>query len=239
VAAALAWRPEWPAVVVVVVAWGALVIAASGSAGHGAHPLTEAQPAIAASLGAPVATWALMCVAMMCPATLPAVRHVGLNSARRRRRWAMAVYLGSYLGVWIAFGALALALVAAADSSGVERPALVLGTLALAAWWQTTRLKRRALIACRRAVPLPPSGWRADRGCIHFGLRQASRCIVSSWPLMLLMAVLGHHNLPAMAAVTCFIIAEERGLIRDPLPMRVTFSFAVATIGVALLGAPS
>ena len=35
--------------------------------------------------------------------------HVGFNSIRRRRQWAMTLYFAIYLGVWVAFGVLALA----------------------------------------------------------------------------------------------------------------------------------
>ncbi len=39
----------------------------------------------------------------------------------------------------------------------------------VAAAWQWTDVKRRALVACHSTVPLAPSGWRADRDAYLFG----------------------------------------------------------------------
>lgn len=225
---ALAWRPEWPLAVVVAMAWVALAVIPSSTSHHGSHS--------AASASAMIGGWALMSVAMMVPVTLPAVRHVGLNSIRRRRCWAMAVYVASYLAVWVMFGALALALVPALRSTGLGDHQLVVGALAVATMWQLTRWKRRAVVACQRTVPLPPTGWRADYGCAHFGVRQAGRCVISCWPLMLLMAVVGHTNLVVMAALTVGIVAERRiSAERRPLAL-LAGALAVATVGTVLLG---
>lgn len=235
-AVALAWRPEWPAVVVVAVAWAALAVAHAGASSHHAHAVHTPQPVTAAlTLGAAVTGWTLMSTAMMLPATLPAVRHVGLNSIRRRRWWAITVYLTAYLAVWAAFGLLALLLVWAGSAAGLDDRQLVPGTLATAAAWQLTPWKRRALVACRRTVALPPTGRRADAACARFGVRQARRCVVSCWPLMLLMAVTGHTNLAPMAALTILILAEERAPTRGRLLVPTAAALAAtATLTVLL-----
>ncbi|MGH3901032.1 MAG: DUF2182 domain-containing protein [Pseudonocardiaceae bacterium] len=255
---ALAWRPEWPIAVVVAMAWVALaVISASPShqgvhAAHGVHSATSTPAAIGAAVGGwPLGAWALMSVAMMVPVTLPAVRHVGLNSIRRRRRWAMAVYVASYLAVWVLFGVLALAFVWALRSTGPGSTGtwstgtwstglgdhqLVVGALVIATGWQLTKWKRRAVVACQRTVPLPPTGWRADYGCAHFGVRQAGRCVISCWPLMLLMAVVGHSSLVIMAALTAGILAERRASAGKRLIVLLAGALAVATVGTVLFG---
>jgi predicted metal-binding membrane protein len=177
-----------------------------------------------------------MSVAMMVPVTLPAVRHVGLNSIRRRRRWAMAVYIASYVAVWVLFGVLALALLWALRSTGPDERQLVVGVLVIATLWQLTAWKRRAVLACQRTVPLPPTGWRADYGCAHFGVRQAGRCVISCWPLMVLMAVIGHGNLIVMAALTAGIVAEQRVLAGRRLIALLGGALAVATVWTVLFG---
>ncbi|MQA16688.1 MAG: DUF2182 domain-containing protein [Pseudonocardiaceae bacterium] len=234
----LAWRPEWPVAVIVVMAWVALIaIHASSSmqGAHAAHVGAAAPTALLAAVGGwALVSWALMSVAMMVPVTLPAVRHVGLNSIRRRRRRAMALYAASYVAVWVAFGVLALVLVAALRSTGPDERLLVLGTLVIAALWQLTRWKRRAVVACQRTVPLPPTGWRADAGCVRFGVRQAGRCVVSCGPLMLLMAVIGHGNLVVMAALTVGIVAERRTSIRGRLAVPVGGALAAAAVWTVL-----
>ena len=177
-----------------------------------------------------------MSVAMMVPVTLPAVRHVGLNSIRRRRRWAMVVYVASYVAVWVLFGVLALALLWALRSTGPDERQLVVGVLVIATLWQLTAWKRRAVLACQRTVPLPPTGWRADYGCAHFGVRQAGRCVISCWPLMVLMAVIGHGNLIVMAALTAGIVAEQRVLAGRRLIALFGGALAVATVWTVLFG---
>lgn len=241
VAVALAWRPEWPVVVVVAMAWVTLVVihasSSPSSSSHAAHGGTAAPAALGAAVGGwALMSWALMSVAMMVPVTLPAVRHVALNSIRRRQRRAMALYVGSYLAVWVVFGVLALALVWALSATGPDQRLLVLGALVLAALWQLTKWKRRAVVACQRTVPLPPAGWRADRGCVRFGVRQAGRCVVSCWPLMLLMAVIGHSSLVIMAALTVGIVAERRIPIRGRLSVPATGALATAAVWTVLVG---
>jgi len=154
--------------------------------------------------------WSLMVVAMMVPATLPAVRHVGLNSMRYRRRRAMAFYVAAYVALWAAFGLVALELGDLLTGTvGVSSRVLLALAVAVAAGWQLTRAKRRALLACGRAVPLYPTGWRADVSCARFGCLQARRCVVSCWAIMLVMVAATTATLVWMAALTAFIAAED------------------------------
>ena len=233
---------------VVAMAWVALAVTHALSSHQGAHAAhgSHSDPSILAAIGVAIGGWALMSVAMMVPVTLPAVRHVGLNSIRRRRRWAMAVYVASYLAVWVMFGVLALGLVWAlrstgtwstgAWSTGLGDHQLVVGALVIATGWQLTTWKRRAVVACQRTVPLPPAGWRADYGCAHFGVQQAGRCVISCWPLMLLMAVIGHSNLVVMAALTAGIVAERRASARKRLIALLGGALAAATVWTVLFG---
>ncbi|MGH3870502.1 MAG: DUF2182 domain-containing protein [Pseudonocardiaceae bacterium] len=231
---ALAWRPEWPVAVVVALGWVLLAVGHAASAHH--HHGAPGVLAIPVLTGVAIGGWALMSVAMMGPVALPAVRHVGLNSIRRRRQWAMAVYVASYLAVWVMFGVLALALVGILRSAGVSDHQLVVGALVVATGWQLTKWKRRAVLACRRTVPLPPTGWRADYGCVRFGFRQAGRCVVSCGPLMLLMAVIGHSNLIVMAALTAAIVAEQRAPAGKRLIPLLAGALAMATVWTILFG---
>jgi predicted metal-binding membrane protein len=238
VAVALAGRPDWPLVLVIAVLWTVVVTVHGrprGSTVHtGHHAGIDVDRPVA--LGTAAALWALMAVAMMLPTTLPAARHVGLNSLRRRRWRAMTVYVVVYLAVWVAFGIPAVALARMAGTTGVENRWLVAGTLAIAAGWQLTRWKRRALFACRRTVPLPLTGLRADVACARFGVVQASRCIVSCWPLMLVMSVAGPHNLIAMALLTAIVLAEERNVITRRLIAPIAGMLGLAATAVVLIG---
>lgn len=182
-------------------------------------------------------SWTLMAIAMMAPLALPAIRHVGRNSVRSRRQWAMALYFGVYVAVWVAFGVLALG-AARLMQQTVSVDARIVTALALTAAgaWQLTRFKRRALFSCGATVPLAPVGRRADAACIRFALRQSGRCIKSCWALMFVMATLGHSGLAPMAALAAFVALEEltrvgRRLLRPSAAVLAMIAVAVA-VGV-------
>lgn len=237
ISVALAWRPEWPLILVTAVLWMLVVAVHSSPTDATVHTGHHAgmDAGHTQSLGTAAALWALMSTAMMLPTTLPAARHVGLNSLRRRRWRAMTVYVAVYLAVWMAFGVPAVALARTADAAGVENRWLVAGMLALAAGWQLTPWKRRALFACRRVVPLPLTGLRADLACARFGVVQASRCMVSCWPLMLMMPVAGQHNLIAMLLLTAVVLVEERNMMSRRLIAPVAGMLGAAATGMVLL----
>jgi predicted metal-binding membrane protein len=244
----LRWRPEWPYLVLTVLAWVALLAGVGGHASrppagrdhrrpeltaaatddhrqpalvcptpHPQHPelagsAVPAQPAGHSPGGLPTALagWMLMSVAMMVPVVLPAVRHIGFNSIRQRRQLAMSLFFVVYVGVWAAFGILALAgRRLALEALGIDARVLLAAVLAVAAGWQLTRVKRRALLACRRTVPLPPVGRRADAACARFALRQGRRCVASCWALMAVMLAVQQAAVVWMVALTALMASEE------------------------------
>lgn len=155
-------HPEAGAAVVVALAW-ALLLARPGM--HRAGPAGLPQ-------------WTVMAVAMMGPAALPGIRHTARNSLRWRRGRAAAEFGLGYLAVWVGYGAVLLML-----------PPVPLGVaLLVAAGWQLTPGKRRWLLECHRARPLPPAGPRADRAAAGFGLRVGAACAGTCWALMLVAA---------------------------------------------------
>jgi predicted metal-binding membrane protein len=233
IALVLRWRPEWPLAVVVLAAWVVLLAydGAHGKAAAGLHDphaycslLASEHPAEPIVIGPAPAHgphadgnvmrelpgWTLMAVAMMAPVGLPAARHVGFNSIRARRYRAIAVYFATYVAVWIGFGMIALGAAGLARQTlGVDTDLLLAGTLAAAAAWQLTRWKRRALYGCKRTVPLPPLGLRADAGCVRFALKHGWRCLTSCWALMATMAVVDRSSVIWMAVLTAFVTVEE------------------------------
>ena len=240
--AALRWRPEWGITVVVAVAW-IVLLATHDHRHHGHIGLTQgAAPGPQRGSGGVLVGlpgWALMAVAMMAPVTLPAVRHVGFNSIRRRRQWAMTFYFAVYTGVWVAFGVLALASKRLTrETLGLDRRVLLTLALVVAAGWQLTRIKRRALFRCRRTVPLPPVGLRADAACARFALQQGWRCVTSCWALMAVMPFVGHADhagLVWMAALTALVMGEELTLLGRRL-LRASAVALIAAAGLVALG---
>ncbi len=182
---------------------------AGTSAGLGGGATLSSAPAVA-SLAASLPMWALMAVAMMLPTALPAVRHVAVNSLYWRRRRAMLEFIAVYLGIWALFSTLVLGLAASRVPSGSVFVLPV--ALAVAAIWQLTPLKRRALRACHRPRALPPYGWRASAGVARFGLGNGGACLGSCWALMLAMATVGSARLAWMVALTGLIAIEKLNL---------------------------
>jgi predicted metal-binding membrane protein len=242
VVAALRWRPEWRITVVVAFAW--IVLLATHEHRYDGHVgLTQgaAQGLQRGSAGllAGLPGWALMAVAMMGPVTLPAVRHVGFNSIRRRRQWAMTLYFAVCMGVWVPFGVLGLAGERVArEALGLDRRVLLTLALVVAAGWQLSRSKRRALLRCRRTVPLPPVGLRADAACARFALQQGWRCVTSCWALMAVMPAVGHSGhagLLWMAALTALVMGEELTRPGRRL-LRASALALIAAAGLVALG---
>ncbi len=204
------------------------------ASGHGGDAVIDSAPEVA-SLAANLPTWALMAVAMMLPTAMPAVRHVAVNSLYWRRRRAMLEFIAIYLGIWALFSALVLG---AAISQAPAGSAFVLPlVLAVAALWQLTPLKRRALRACHRPRPLPPYGWRATAGVARFGLGNGGACLASCWAMMLTMAVVGSARLAWMAALTGLIATEKLNLKPARTARRVGLLLATAAIAVAAIAA--
>jgi predicted metal-binding membrane protein len=180
-----------------------------------------------------IAMWTLMVVAMMLPSALPAVSHVAANSLRWRRRRAMATFVGVYLSIWIAFGALVLA--ASPALSGIDGARRLAGALALAAVWQMTAQKRRALRDCHRPSPLPPRGRQATAGVVRFALVNGFACVRSCWAMMLATAVAGPASTVCMVAIAGIVTAEKLA----QRPRRATRASAVVLAAGAAAAAAS
>jgi predicted metal-binding membrane protein len=196
------------------------------SLGGGLGPGVSAPHMTSLIAGLPM--WALMAVAMMLPTAMPAVRHVAVNSIYWRRRRAVLEFLVVYLGLWVIFSAVALGVVVPLAPAS---PALVLPLLlAVAALWQWTPLKRRALRACHRPQTLPPHGWRATVGVARFGLGNGGACLASCWAMMLAMAAVSSARLIWMAALTAVIAAEKLNLKPGRAARRIGVLLAAAAI---------
>ncbi|HEX8263482.1 MAG TPA: DUF2182 domain-containing protein [Allosphingosinicella sp.] len=222
-------RPELPAYALSAGCWAALLLlppaaAATAFCAGGGDRLAALSFTAGAALSAvewPAALghWMLMIGAMMLPMAGMALRHVAFRSFRRRRARAMTGFLLGYGAIWLlaapAYLAAGLAGLAVRLASGTILIPLGIA-LGFAAAWQGTAAKRRALRRSHRTVPLPPSGWAADRACLAYGLAQGRFCLASCWALMLVPAAAGHHPLP-MLLVGLFALLERRSPGAEPL----------------------
>jgi predicted metal-binding membrane protein len=217
--------PELAAIALVTLAWVALAAMALQHALDtsltGAHASEAASmPGMPGITGTPAGAspsawsrviaglpyWLLMTVAMMGPVALAGIRHTSLNSLRWRRGRAVAGFSAGYLAVWAAVGVAALA---AESTTTLSRDIRLAVVLTGAAAWELSAAKRRASRACHRPLPLPLSGWPAERGALLFGLRQGTSCVGTCWCLMLTMVVVPGAHLLWMAALTALIAMER------------------------------
>jgi predicted metal-binding membrane protein len=190
----------------------------------------SSDPLAAALAGAPM--WSLMALAMTLPAVIPVAQHVAVNSFRRRQWRAVSEFLAVYLGLWLAFGLLAMS--GLSVLSWASQRVLLAAGLALAAAWELTPLKRGALNRCHRSWPLPPRGWRASAGVARFGLMHGGACIASCWGAMLVMLLVPTGRLAWSAALTS-VTAWEKLARRPRRAARITaVAFASAAAGVML-----
>jgi len=182
------------------------------------------------------ARWAgegtLMIVAMMFPLLAPMIGHVAARSYAFRRERSVALFVAGYTLTWTAAVSMASLLLVVAHSgltlSGLASGAGLIGC-ALAALWQVSAPKERAVNRCHGTVPLRPGGCAADRDAIRFGLLHGSRCVRACLPTMVL-PLLGSHGIGAMAVILAILLAERA---------RQTPQYGLSAVVLLLLGVAS
>lgn len=195
--------PEWPWIVLVSGAWALLLM----------HPVHGRGPG----------AWLVMVVAMMLPATLPIARAISFQSPWDRRYRAPAVFLATYVAIWVAFGFVALAAWSLSGTAGDPASAAL---LAVGAAWLLTDRHRLFLRHCHRMLPIRARGWNADRSCLRFGAYHARQCVGTCWPLML--AMVPSHRPALMVAVAGLSTWERVARV----PRRRALASALAALAV-------
>lgn len=202
----LLWfRPELPWALLAVLAWALLFLT---------HDLPlQAQGHVDQGDSTSLAHWAAMVMAMMLPATLPMLRGIAQGSLWSRRYSAPAVFITGYLLVWIAVGAVAIALWSLLRPHLSVEPTTVSAIVLLCgAAWQLTTRDARFIKGTHRELSLAARGWAADLSCARYGVYHAGQCIGACWPLML--AMVPGHGWGLMAGATA--ISSWQRLARRP-----------------------
>jgi predicted metal-binding membrane protein len=202
-------------------AWLVIVIAqASGNAAalhH--HQLIEGRTPVTIAIAIFLIAWLVMIVAMMWPASLPAVNAFRRTSPNLLRpRLAVATFLGTSAIVWAGFGLAAFVgdvvvhhIVDTSPWLGARSWLIEAGVLATAGAYQFMPLKRRYLAACRRPGDRVTSSVPSGSSAIGLGLRHGLDCLGSSWALMLVMFASGFASASLMAALTLLMAYEATG----------------------------
>lgn len=162
-------------------------------------------------------TWLAMVLAMMPPLVASPLLHVWYRSLKRRRFYAVALFVFGYALVWFSAGIpLALgALLLGSVAESVSLPAFAIATL-LALIWQVSPLKQISLNRCHGRPTLAAFGYSADADALRYGLGHGMWCVGTCWGLMLLpLTVTGLMHWSVMVAITYMLIVER---VRGPAP---------------------
>lgn len=180
--------------------------------------------------------WALMLAAMMLPLLAPMAGYVAGRSFPERRDRAIALFLLGYAAVWSGCAVLSslglLVASAVLNASGLSAAAGLIGC-ALAALWQLSPMKVRALNRCHGVAPLRAFGGAADQDALTFGIRHGGRCIRSCFAPMVL-PLLGGHGLPLMLGVSLLLWSERL----QPQPPLKLSAAALLMLGFSTLPWP-
>jgi predicted metal-binding membrane protein len=200
---------------------------------------------LAMGMAAPLflAMWVAMMVAMMFPSAAPMI--LLFDRIERGKRDAgrsyvpTAYFVGAYLAIWTAFGALAFAFAIGVDrlsersSWATDNWARVGGGLLVAAGiYQLTPLKEVCLGKCRSPMAFLMTSWRDGRkGAIQMGLLHGGYCVGCCWLLFVILLPLGVMNVAAMIVIALLVFGEKC----LPAGNRLARAAALVLVGYGLL----
>jgi predicted metal-binding membrane protein len=180
--------------------------------------------------------WLVMMSAMMLPSAAPVaalwMRLISGAATSSSRLPRMALFLGGYLLIWVAFGAVAFA---ALTGTGRLVPAsptaakwLGVAIFIAAGAYQLTPWKDWCLRHCRSPIGalMFYLGFKGRGRDLRVGMHHGATCAGCCWGLMVVLVAVGAMNLAAMVALAVVIAAEKL--------WRYGKSFAQA-VGVALV----
>jgi predicted metal-binding membrane protein len=196
-------------------------------------------------LGVFIGAWTVMMVAMMVPSLVPAVRMFATRARTTvQASSATALMIAGYLLVWSAMGGVAYLIVQALQdwlpAGGATALRLGAALLVVAGAYQLTPPKQACLRHCRSPHPdvALPASTRAHGylSAMRAGLWQGVYCLGSSWPLMLVLLLVGMMNLAWMGVVAAVIFVEKVVPSGDVVSKVV--GWGLSGLGIVLLAAP-
>ena len=174
-------------------------------------------------MGVPLflAIWVAMMVAMMFPTAAPMILTFAKVQQGKQQggkpyvpTW---VFVGAYLAIWTAFGALAYAAALGAtelagNSMWVMDNAARIGggILILAGLYQLSPLKNICLSKCRSPMAFILTSWRNGYGgALRMGFEHGLYCLGCCWLFFVIVFPLGMMNVAVLAAIVLLIFAEK------------------------------
>jgi predicted metal-binding membrane protein len=207
-----AWRRRTriPVLLATAAAWVAVV---ELSAWDGPAMQSREQMAQMAQMGhagrGAVPTVALMVAAMMTPLLIPAARHVAARTLRRRRPRAISLLVVAHAAVWLV-GGVALQVVGGQAFALLGPLAAPTAGIAVVLVWHMSPTAQRCGNRHHAQPPLAAFGTAADLDVLTYGARHAAYCLGACWPLMLLPALCGAHQLAVMALCSVWVWVQAQ-----------------------------
>jgi predicted metal-binding membrane protein len=190
--------------------------------------------------------WLVMMSAMMLPSVAPVAvlwtRLISGASAGFGRVTRMSMFLGGYLLVWAAFGAVAFAALAGADRLLTASPTaakwLGVAIFITAGIYQLTPWKDWCLRHCRSPIGalMYYLGFKGRSRDARVGLHHGATCAGCCWGLMILLVAVGVMNVAVMAALAVVIFVEK--LWRYGKPFARAVGVVLVAIGVLAIWFP-
>ena len=190
-----------------------------------------------------LAMWVAMMVAMMFPAAAPMI--VMYARMRQSDPPSVALFTGSYIGLWFVFG-LGAYLASAGIETAASRSEWVAmnwgraggALLVMAGVYQLTPLKDICLRQCRTPLSFVMTRWQDGRaGAVRMGLVHGLYCVGCCWLLFLILVPLGVMNVAAMAAVAALVFAEK--VVPRGRGIGILAAAAMIVYGAAVILQPS
>lgn len=228
----------------IALAWLIAAVAQLSGSGRLLHhdALIEGGPPLGIALTLFLLAWLVMIAAMMLPSTYPLLRMFAQASANQPRSGvAIAAFVGGYIVVWFAFGALAfggdVVVHRIVDSSAwlSQHPWVIAGgVLAVAGAFQFTSLKEQCLHKCRLpGTYLMHHYRRGTKAAFDLGFGHGLFCAGCCWALMLIGFASGFASLWWMAALTALMVFEKtarRGRTAVPIAGAVLLAWSVLVL---------
>lgn len=168
-----------------------------------------------------LAIWAAMMIAIMFPTAAPMILTFARVQAGKRERGKPVVstwiFTGTYLVLWVAFGAVAYGAAVGAQELAdrsmwfMDNMARIGGGVLIAAGvYQLTPIKNVCLSKCRSPLSFLLGAWREGYGgAVRMGLEHGLYCIGCCWLFFLIIFPLGMMNIAVLAGITALIFAEK------------------------------
>jgi predicted metal-binding membrane protein len=191
-----------------------------------------------------LACWQVMIVAMMVPASLPALVQVPATDRSGRHAYrALAAVFAGQSAVWTVFGLLAFAgdtlihrLVDAWPWLAAHAFLIGATTFVIAGMFQFTRWKVACLAACRHPRAIGMAAAEHPRATRWRGMRYGCLSVGCCWALMLIMFGVGVGGLGWMVGLTGAMVSE---MALRAVPMKQAIGIALLVLSGLWLAHPA